>query len=232
MIPDPRHTGPRGSQWTPERDAELAELWGQGVVTAEIARRMGGGLTKSAVVGRAHRMCLPSRANPIKSAARFPRGRGGAATPCGRATRHLTPAGASTDAAALPDLKSPAKAGHDVPESGVGRASGQRHLMSQLETTRKGRFLGVSSLNSAPVVASNGAAGVLFGELRPDHCRWPLWGMERPAECTFCGCPKAEGRPYCAGHAARAFLPPKPIGPSAVKPDWNAAVGGGKAFEK
>lgn len=187
MIPDPRHTGPRGSQWTPERDQILTARWAAGEVSSAIALAMG--VTRNAVMGRVQRLKLPSRPSPIKPA-----------------RKDIPPARKRVASQASPRLRPPA------------------------ETRRKPG--GVSSLNSAPAVASNGAAGVLFGELRPEHCRWPLWGMERPAEFAFCGCPKAEGRPYCAGHAARAFLPPKPIGPSAVKPDWNAAIGGGKAFEK
>lgn len=51
--------------WTPERIAKLEELWAEGHSTAEIGRRLG--VSKNAVVGKAHRMKLPGRQSPIES---------------------------------------------------------------------------------------------------------------------------------------------------------------------
>jgi GcrA cell cycle regulator len=50
------------SPW-PERDQELRDLWDVGHSTAEIGRRMS--LSKGSIVGRAHRLDLPSRPSPI-----------------------------------------------------------------------------------------------------------------------------------------------------------------------
>jgi GcrA cell cycle regulator len=49
--------------WTSEHDAQLRALWGEAHSCNEIARRMG--MTKNAVIGRAHRLKLPSRPSPI-----------------------------------------------------------------------------------------------------------------------------------------------------------------------
>jgi len=54
--------------WTPERIAELEKLWAEGLSTAEIGRRMG--VSKNAVVGKAHRLSLPGRQSPIDAARR------------------------------------------------------------------------------------------------------------------------------------------------------------------
>ena len=51
--------------WTTEQDARLAEHWAAGLSTAEIGRAMA--ISKNAVIGRAHRLRLPSRPSPIKS---------------------------------------------------------------------------------------------------------------------------------------------------------------------
>lgn len=50
--------------WTAEAVARLRALWGEGHSTAEIARRMG--VTKNAVIGKAHRIELPNRPSPIR----------------------------------------------------------------------------------------------------------------------------------------------------------------------
>ena len=47
------------AMWTRERDEELRRLWDQGLSTSRIGDRLG--VTKNAVVGRAHRLNLPSR---------------------------------------------------------------------------------------------------------------------------------------------------------------------------
>ena len=52
------------SVWTPERVEQLGSLWSEGLSTAEIGRRLG--LSKNAVVGKAHRLCLPPRPSPVK----------------------------------------------------------------------------------------------------------------------------------------------------------------------
>jgi GcrA cell cycle regulator len=52
------------SVWTQERVEQLGALWSEGLSTAEIGRRLG--LTKNAVVGKAHRLCLPPRPSPVK----------------------------------------------------------------------------------------------------------------------------------------------------------------------
>ena len=53
------------SVWTEERIAELARLWQEGLSTSEIGRRLG--LTKNAVVGKAHRLALAPRPSPLKN---------------------------------------------------------------------------------------------------------------------------------------------------------------------
>ncbi len=50
--------------WTAERVSELHKLWATGASTAEIGRRLG--VTKNAVVGKAHRSGLAPRPSPIR----------------------------------------------------------------------------------------------------------------------------------------------------------------------
>lgn len=50
--------------WNDDAIARLRALWDEGHSTAEIGRRMG--VTKNAVVGKAHRLELPARPSPIR----------------------------------------------------------------------------------------------------------------------------------------------------------------------
>ena len=52
-------------EWTEERIAELKRLWSEGYSASQIAERLGG-ITRNAVIGKAHRLHLPSRPSPIQ----------------------------------------------------------------------------------------------------------------------------------------------------------------------
>ena len=52
-------------EWTDDTIRELRQLWSEGHSTAEIGRRMG--ISKNAVVGKAHRLDLPARPSPIRT---------------------------------------------------------------------------------------------------------------------------------------------------------------------
>lgn len=52
-------------EWTEELIGRLRQLWDQGLPTAEIGRQLS--ISKNAVVGKAHRLKLPSRPSPIRN---------------------------------------------------------------------------------------------------------------------------------------------------------------------
>ena len=51
-------------EWAEETIVRLRSLWDEGHSTAEIGRRLG--VSKNAVVGKAHRLDLPARPSPIR----------------------------------------------------------------------------------------------------------------------------------------------------------------------
>ena len=51
--------------WTEERVALLRQLWGSGKSASEIAEMIGG-VSRNAVIGKAHRLGLSGRPSPIK----------------------------------------------------------------------------------------------------------------------------------------------------------------------
>jgi len=57
--------------WTTEAIDRLRAFWAEGHSTAEIGRRMG--VSKNAVVGKAHRLQLPARPSPIRRDPAAPR---------------------------------------------------------------------------------------------------------------------------------------------------------------
>lgn len=82
-------------EWAKETIVRLRELWDEGHSTAQIALRLG--VSKNAVVGKAHRLDLPARPSPIK--------RDGAPTPPSQ-SRPGRPPRLSPSANTLPPLSS------------------------------------------------------------------------------------------------------------------------------
>ena len=52
-------------EWTEQRIEMLRKLWGQGQTASQIATLLGG-VTRNAVIGKAHRLGLTGRPSPIK----------------------------------------------------------------------------------------------------------------------------------------------------------------------
>lgn len=56
--------------WTEERIEQLRKLWDQGLSASAIGKQLG--VSKNAVVGKAHRLKLPARPSPIRKGTRPP----------------------------------------------------------------------------------------------------------------------------------------------------------------
>ncbi|HPF47260.1 MAG: global cell cycle regulator GcrA-like protein [Alphaproteobacteria bacterium] len=53
--------------WTDDRVEKLRELWDKGLSASQIAKELAEGVTRNAVIGKAHRMGLASRPSPVKA---------------------------------------------------------------------------------------------------------------------------------------------------------------------
>ena len=53
--------------WTDERIDRLKSLWSQGMTASQIADELGG-VSRNAVIGKAHRLGLEARPSPVRSA--------------------------------------------------------------------------------------------------------------------------------------------------------------------
>lgn len=62
-LPEPQST-PISSIWTDSRLETLREMWAGGHTASQIAEALGGGVSRNAVIGKAHRLNLPMRPAP------------------------------------------------------------------------------------------------------------------------------------------------------------------------
>jgi len=172
---------PKASPWTEDRLATLRAEWATGASTAEIGRRMG--ITKSAVIGKAHRMRLPAREAPANIVS--PKSRAVVARPAARVKRELP---CSIQRAASPSRPSAATS------SGVSSA-----------VERRVSSLPVENLPGAVVEAP--PRRVFSGT----QCKFITHSVAR--EYRFCEAPVVENAkgcasPYCATHYAECYATP------------------------
>jgi GcrA cell cycle regulator len=148
--------------WTPENIADLRVHWSSGLSTAEIGRRMG--ISKNAVVGKAHRMRLPAREAPANIAKQ--RSRAVVARPAARARQELP---CSVQRAASPSGVSPAV---------------ERQASSRPERNLPGAGADVAPRR----VFSDKTCQFLHGETRGEYrfCEAPVVARDNGAASPFC----------------------------------------------
>lgn len=176
--------------WNEETIARLRQLWQDGHSTAEIGRRMG--ITKNAVVGKAHRLALTARPSPIR------RGTQDGPRPRRSATRRMTGAtlqggstqpGGSTQlgmAPSAPPVQRPVPL--DAAVSSVADAP-----------------LAVPVRPAMPQPVMLRALPSIKPSARVSTCCWPIGDPGTPS-FRFCDDGAMPNKPYCAEHAALAYV--------------------------
>ena len=166
--------------WTTEAIDRLRALWAEGHSTAEIGRRMG--ISKNAVVGKAHRLQLSARPSPIRRDAQAPR-----PAPAGRGAT-LPP----LRVAAAPAASSP------VAQASVARASvAQAPIVVRREEARP---LPVAANAPRPTAVVRP-----FPRSSARSCCWPI-GEPGTEGFRFCTAEAMAPKPYCPEHSALAYV--------------------------
>ncbi len=207
----------QNNTWTPARIGVLQELWGSGLSAKEIAARLGGGITRNAVIGKAHRLGLSSRPSPIKRV-------------------DGKPVGQSAGGVMKTRLSSPKAMGlrRDVMVgTGAyrGDASGVRcdmHRMDRNEEGTSGRMRSSSDVgNYSPRLFKNAQPAV---QAQAQQCRWPV-GDPLKAGFHFCDSMAIPGLPYCYDHACMAYQGSKKKPPVAPREDMPVVTEAGDSAQ-
>jgi len=197
--------------WTDERIDQLKDLWEKGLTASQIAEELGG-VSRNAVIGKAHRLGLQSRPSPVKSGAKKK------AAPKKPAAKAKAP---PRKAAAAPARSAPANA----PQKPAASQS-----ISDSEDTPKVVSIGPGGFlrqgpgdQQAPIPPApprrlvpakpspEMADKTSLLDLNDRVCRWP---MNHPGEADFhfCGEKVNPGFPYCVEHCGRAYQAQLPRG--------------------
>jgi GcrA cell cycle regulator len=171
-------------EWSDEAIVRLRSLWDEGHSTAEIGRRLG--MSKNAVVGKAHRLDLPARPSPIR--------RGGDGTP--RPKR--------------PSVRRPPVAGPTLPplaSLGEAETAALRRRQAMARTPSHAPSPASGQAARAPIVTPaprlQAVAPRPYG--RVITCCWPI-GEPGTLSFRFCDEPSVPGKPYCDAHAELAYV--------------------------
>jgi len=190
--------------WTDERIDELSQLWQAGHSASEIGKRLG--VSKNAVVGKAHRLKLPSRPSPIKQQDLQAGTTAGKAHSGGRKTasqsRRPAPQPAAANGAPAQPRQAPAPAqsnGNAAARPAVAAQNGASPR--QASAPRSGASNGGGKARAA---AARGS-GAARTSSNSSGCLWPI-GDPSDSDFHFCGAQPMPGKPYCSEHAARAYI--------------------------
>lgn len=163
--------------WTTEATAQLRRFWTEGRTTAEIGRRLGIG--KNAVIGKARRLGLPSRPSPIR------------AKGTGKAPRKQ----------ALPPIHGPV-----LPPPRPAADSTPPRLPPPASPVRPAAVPVRPAALPKPAVPAQPAVPAAVRPVGRDPCCWPI-GEPGTRGFRSCDVPAKPGKPYCAEHAAVAYVP-------------------------
>lgn len=204
--------------WTDERIGDLRRMWDEGLTASQIAESLGG-VSRNAVIGKAHRLGLTPRPSPVKTSAELEKERAAAAAPSPDA---LAAPPEPTVAATPPPAPAPKP---DPAPAPAAAAEVQEEPEAEVEASPKvelrsvgpGGFLRQnpgeqqSPIPPAPprrLVPARPSADVAdktsLLDLNERICRWPIGHPGEP-DFHFCGEPVNPGFPYCVSHCGNAF---------------------------
>jgi GcrA cell cycle regulator len=179
--------------WTDERIERLKKMWSDGATASQIADELGG-VSRNAVIGKAHRLGLDARPSPVKPGEEKEK-KAAAAAPAPKAAPRAEPAAAAPRAAPNTDRASPTS-----PQPTPQRASGDG---LQYRSIGPGGFIRLGlSRTAKPSAEVADKTGLL--DLNDRICKWPLGHPGEP-DFHFCGEPANPGFPYCVQHCGVAY---------------------------
>jgi GcrA cell cycle regulator len=207
--------------WTDERIDRLKELWTQGKTASHIADELGG-VSRNAVIGKAHRLGLQSRPSPVKPNEPAPKPKAKArekveaappAPPAPKPTVETPPpfddgpeSAPAPKAAATPvDDGEEAAPAPPAPPQPVVRSIGPGGFVRQGPSDQQAPIPPAPPRRLVPAKPSPEIAdktGLL--DLNERTCKWPIGHPGEP-DFHFCGSPSNPGFPYCVQHCGVAY---------------------------
>ena len=197
-------------------------MWEKGLTASQIADELGG-VSRNAVIGKAHRLGLKSRPSPVKAAEKVAKPAKAPAAPkpaapAPAAPRAAVPAAPRPAATLKPEPKPVAEAGpvdaEVPPKPDAPRivSIGPGGFIRQGPGDQQAPIPPAPPRRLVPAKPSPEIADkTSLLDLNDRICRWPMGHPGEP-DFHFCGEPVNPGFPYCVEHCGRAYQAQLPRG--------------------
>ena len=210
--------------WTDERIATLKKMWEGGSTASQIADELGG-VSRNAVIGKAHRLGLKSRPSPVKANEKkkaAPAKPKPAPKPAAKkaAPKPAAPKPAAPAAPAQPTTP-PASRQDTSPSQPMPNKNSD---LPKIVSVGPGGFLRQGPGDQQPPIPPapprrlvpatpdpSIADKTSLLDLSDKVCRWPMGHPGEP-DFHFCGVAVNPGFPYCVEHCGRAYQAQLPRG--------------------
>jgi GcrA cell cycle regulator len=192
--------------WTDERIDTLKKMWDSGMTATQIAEELGG-VSRNAVIGKAHRLGLQSRPSPVKANEPKAESAPKAAAP---ATAAPQPAAPAPQAPPPPAPRAAAPVAEPAPprpasDGPVLRSVGPGGFVRQNPGEQSPPIAPAPPRRLVPAKPSEAIAGkTTLLDLNDKICKWPLGHPGEP-DFHFCGDKVNPGFPYCVAHCGQAY---------------------------
>jgi GcrA cell cycle regulator len=201
--------------WTEERIERLKKMWHQGATASQIADELGG-VSRNAVIGKAHRLGLEQRPSPVKPGEEKDIKKAAPAAPA--ATPAPAPKGtpkpevpAPARSTSAPASTAPAAGATQTPATPRSAPEMQYRSIGPGGFVRQGPGDQQAPIPPAPprrLVPAKPSPEVAdktsLLELNDRICKWPIGHPGEP-DFHFCGGPANPGFPYCVEHCGVAY---------------------------
>jgi GcrA cell cycle regulator len=190
--------------WTEERIERLKKMWHDGATASQIADELGG-VSRNAVIGKAHRLGLEQRPSPVKAGeekdAKKP-------APAAAAPKAAAPKAEAPRASAAAPASAAPQAGHPTPPPQREiqyRSIGPGGFIRQGPGDQQAPIPPVPPRRLVPAKPSPEVADkTSLLELNDRICKWPIGHPGEP-DFHFCGEQANPGFPYCVAHCGVAY---------------------------
>jgi GcrA cell cycle regulator len=196
--------------WTEERIERLKAMWAQGATASQIADELGG-VSRNAVIGKAHRLGLEARPSPVKpgdekehrapaTSAPAPKP-APAERPAPRAAAAAPAAAEPAAAPAQPPARTPQRSQQELQYRSIGPGGfirqGPGDQQAPIPPAPPRRLV---PAKPSPEVADKTS----LLDLNDRICKWPMGHPGEP-DFHFCGQASNPGFPYCVAHCGVAY---------------------------
>ncbi len=201
--------------WTEQRIDQLKTMWAKGATASQIAEELGG-VSRNAVIGKAHRLGLEQRPSPVKPGEekeKKPAPAAAAATP---ATPAAAPV-AAAKAGAAPKAAAPAPEPAPLAPGAVRPNPPRSAPEMQFRSIGPGGFIRQGPGDQQPPIPPAPPRRLVPAKPSPEVadktglldlndriCKWPIGHPGEP-DFHFCGRASNPGFPYCVDHCGVAY---------------------------